>query len=573
MHNPMPGRWLIAGATALLTVACGAPDLGDSVPAQAAPALGADAKRAACILSSPYLQVGSEIDAPGSRIEVDTPPVGRAPGACGGNTQFRFGSGLHDITGPVANTSGMGWEYPLQVFSGLHTRLHARAFALASPCNGRRVMFVSADIGLIWPALRSGVLGQLAADPALAAHYGGDNVMISATHTHQGPAGYSHDDGGNLFHLGYDDLNYRIIVDGIVEAIRLAHANIEAHAQPAPIRLTVAELLNTNINRSPPAFALNAAAERGEFLDARGEEIDTDKRFVQLSLVRRNGSAVGVINWFGVHPTILGPNLDLVGSDHKGYASLGFERIMRTRYDAAPGADTFVAAFAQTNEGDASPNLYIMERPFPDPTRGGGRDEYETNAIIGTKQLAKALEPLGLLFIEEPLLSENAEGLKQIAELTSIPIALGERLYSRWDFKPFFESGAVDIIQPDLSHAGGLLECRKIAAMAETYDIAVAPHCPLGPLALAACLQLAACTPNVAIQEMSLGIHYNVGADLLSYCSDQAALTPVDGYLAIPDGPGLGISIDEDAVRESHDDRHRWRNPVWRLSDGSFAEW
>jgi galactonate dehydratase len=189
------------------------------------------------------------------------------------------------------------------------------------------------------------------------------------------------------------------------------------------------------------------------------------------------------------------------------------------------------------------------------------------------KQLAKALDPLGLLFIEEPLLSENPEGLRQIAALCSTPIALGERLYSRWDFKPFFESGAVDIIQPDLSHAGGLLECRKIAAMAEAYDIAVAPHCPLGPLALASCLQLAACTPNVAIQEMSLGIHYNVGADLLSYCSDKAALTPVDGYLPIPDGPGLGIAIDEDSVRESDKDRHRWRNPVWRLEDGSFAEW
>jgi galactonate dehydratase len=189
------------------------------------------------------------------------------------------------------------------------------------------------------------------------------------------------------------------------------------------------------------------------------------------------------------------------------------------------------------------------------------------------KQLAKALEPLGLLFIEEPLLSENPEGLRQIAELTSTPIALGERLYSRWDFKPFFEMGAVDIIQPDLSHAGGILECRKIAAMAEAYDIAVAPHCPLGPLALASCLQLAACTPNVAIQEMSLGIHYNVGADLLSYCGDKASLTPVGGFLPIPDGPGLGIAIDEDAVRESHKDRHRWRNPVWRLPDGSFAEW
>jgi galactonate dehydratase len=189
------------------------------------------------------------------------------------------------------------------------------------------------------------------------------------------------------------------------------------------------------------------------------------------------------------------------------------------------------------------------------------------------KQLAKALEPLGLLFIEEPLLSENPEGLRQIAQLTSTPIALGERLFSRWDFKPFFEMGAVDIIQPDLSHAGGVLECRKIAAMAETYDIAVAPHCPLGPLALASCLQLAACTPNVAIQEMSLGIHYNVGHDLLEFCTDKEVLTPDGGYLAIPEKPGLGITIDEDAVREAHKERHRWRNPVWRHADGSFAEW
>src|SRR5690606_37866640 len=189
------------------------------------------------------------------------------------------------------------------------------------------------------------------------------------------------------------------------------------------------------------------------------------------------------------------------------------------------------------------------------------------------KQLAKSLEPLGLLFIEEPLLSENPEGLAQIAPLVSTPIALGERLFSRWHFKPFLASGAVDIIQPDLSHAGGLSECRKIAAMAEAYDIAVAPHCPLGPLALGACLQLAGCTPNVALQEMSLGIHYNVGHDLLNFCVNKEALTPVDGYLPIPDGPGLGIEIDEDGVRKAHKDRHRWRNPVWRHVDGSFAEW
>ncbi|GAA4004496.1 galactonate dehydratase [Sphingomonas humi] len=189
------------------------------------------------------------------------------------------------------------------------------------------------------------------------------------------------------------------------------------------------------------------------------------------------------------------------------------------------------------------------------------------------KQLAKVLEPLGLLFIEEPLLSENPEGLADIAGLVSTPIALGERLYSRWDFKPFFERGAVDIIQPDLSHAGGISECRRIAAMAEAYDVAVAPHCPLGPLALAACLQLAANAPNVAIQEMSLGIHYNVGHDLLEFITDPEVLSPVDGFLPIPTKPGLGVTIDEAKVREVARDGHRWRNPIWRHRDGSFAEW
>ncbi|MGZ8358972.1 MAG: galactonate dehydratase [Allosphingosinicella sp.] len=189
------------------------------------------------------------------------------------------------------------------------------------------------------------------------------------------------------------------------------------------------------------------------------------------------------------------------------------------------------------------------------------------------KQLARLLEPLGLLFIEEPILSENPEALLQLANLVSTPIAVGERLYSRWDFKPFLASGAVDIIQPDLSHAGGLTECRKIAAMAESYDVAVAPHCPLGPIALAACLQLAACSPNVIIQEMSLGIHYNAGHDLLNFCTNPEVLTAVEGHLPIPEGPGLSVEIDEAAVRAADAQKHRWRNPVWRHADGSFAEW
>jgi galactonate dehydratase len=190
------------------------------------------------------------------------------------------------------------------------------------------------------------------------------------------------------------------------------------------------------------------------------------------------------------------------------------------------------------------------------------------------KQLARALEPLRPMFIEEPLLSENIEGLQQLAGLTTIPIALGERLYDRWDFKPVLEARAADILQPDLSHAGGISEVRRIAAMAEAYDVAVAPHCPLGPLALASCLQLAACTPNIVLQEMSWGIHYNTGGfDLDTYLADRSVFAVKDGMVAVPEGPGLGVALDLDKVMDAAREGHRWRNPVWRRPDGSFAEW
>ena len=190
------------------------------------------------------------------------------------------------------------------------------------------------------------------------------------------------------------------------------------------------------------------------------------------------------------------------------------------------------------------------------------------------KQLAHALEPLRPLFIEEPLLSEHPEALAQLSRLTTTPIALGERLYSRWDFKPFFEAASVDIVQPDLSHAGGLSEVRRIAAMAEAYDVAVAPHCPLGPVALAACMQLAVATPNHVIQEMSLGIHYNTGEhDLLSYVKNPEVFDVCDGYVAAPTGPGLGVELDEVKIREMAKDCPPWRNPAWRGPDGAVREW
>ena len=189
------------------------------------------------------------------------------------------------------------------------------------------------------------------------------------------------------------------------------------------------------------------------------------------------------------------------------------------------------------------------------------------------KILAKELEPFKPMFIEEPVLPQNNEALREIANHTTIPIATGERMFSRWDFKSLLMDGYVDIIQPDLSHAGGITECKKILSMAEAYDVAAAPHCPLGPIALAACLQVDATSHNAFIQEQSLGIHYNVGNDLLDYILDRKVFEYADGYVKIPQGPGLGIEIDEERVRKLAKVGHNWKNPVWRHEDRSIAEW
>ncbi|KAE8445673.1 hypothetical protein EG329_012971 [Mollisiaceae sp. DMI_Dod_QoI] len=189
------------------------------------------------------------------------------------------------------------------------------------------------------------------------------------------------------------------------------------------------------------------------------------------------------------------------------------------------------------------------------------------------KQLAKVLEPYRPLFIEEPLLSEHIEGIKSLSQQTSIPIALGERLHSRWDIRPFLEAGVVDILQPDISHCGGISEMRRIAAMAETYDVALAPHCPLGPIALAANVQVAAVTPNFVIQEMSLGIHYNIGSqDLTSYTHNPEVWNVENGYIKLMTGPGLGIEIDEDQVRRFSEGAHAWVSPGFIGPGGEVRE-
>ena len=189
------------------------------------------------------------------------------------------------------------------------------------------------------------------------------------------------------------------------------------------------------------------------------------------------------------------------------------------------------------------------------------------------KILAKKLEEFDPMFIEEPVLCENMEDFKEIAACCNIPIATGERLFSRWDFKRLLTAGGVDIIQPDLSHAGGITEVKKIAAMAEAYDVALAPHCPLGPIALAACLQVDATSYNAFIQEQSIGIHYNVGKSVLDYIKNPEDFVFTDGFVALPRKPGLGVEINKELVMEENRTPHHWKNPVWRHADGSIAEW
>ena len=150
------------------------------------------------------------------------------------------------------------------------------------------------------------------------------------------------------------------------------------------------------------------------------------------------------------------------------------------------------------------------------------------------KILAKKLEEFDPMFIEEPVLCENMGEFPDIAAACNIPIATGERLFSRYDFKRLLHTGGVDIIQPDLSHAGGVTEVKKIASMAEAYDVALAPHCPLGPIALAACLTVDATSYNACIQEQSIGIHYNVGKTVLDYVLNPEDFAFVDGRVAIP---------------------------------------
>ncbi|MEM8982406.1 MAG: galactonate dehydratase [Pseudomonadota bacterium] len=202
-----------------------------------------------------------------------------------------------------------------------------------------------------------------------------------------------------------------------------------------------------------------------------------------------------------------------------------------------------------------------------------GLDFHGRVSVPMAKVLLKELEPFRPMFVEEPVLPEQAEQYPILCQHTSIVLAGGERMYSRFDFKRVLERGGLGLLQPDLSHAGGITECVKIAAMSEAYDVGIAPHCPLGPIALAACLAVDFVSYNAVIQEQSIGMHYNGGTEFLDYVVNKDDFTIENGFIRPLPGPGLGVDIDEAVVQRAASEHHDWKNPIWRHDDGAIAEW
>lgn len=288
---------------------------------------------------------------------------------------FQIGAGIYDITGAAAEINMMGYAAPLQFTKGIHSRLWSRAFIIASPTNDQRVVFVSADLGMAFQSVKQGVVKKL--KEHFGTLYNDKNLMISATHTHAGSGGYAFETLYNFTARGFYKDNYDVVVNGITQSIIRAHNNLE----PGTIYIEESELTNTTKNRSIKAYLKNPEEERALY------EHNTDKSFTLLKLVNDQGEPIGMINWHAVHGVSMSKGNTLISGDNKGYASYLFEQEMHSNYLENK---TFVAAFAQANEGDASPNIF-------DTVADGNCGEMtcvdiQHTYVIGKRQYKKAKE-------------------------------------------------------------------------------------------------------------------------------------------------------------------------------------
>ncbi|XP_078658590.1 neutral ceramidase B-like isoform X2 [Branchiostoma floridae x Branchiostoma belcheri] len=308
---------------------------------------------------------------------------------------YLVGVGRADVTGPAAEVNMMGYANPAQQTSGIHFRQFSRAFIVSDPQNTTRTVFVSVDCAMVSQILKIEVVKKL--KPLFGNAYNESNVCLSAIHTHSGPAGFLQYVLFDVTSLGFVRESFNALVDGIVASIQRAHNNIV----PGDLYLNQGELQDANINRSPTAYLNNPESERAKY------DANTDKNMVVLKFVDQHGTGLGMISWFAVHCTSMNNTNGLISGDNKGYASQLFEADMNP--GSLAGQGSFVAAFAQSNEGDVSPNT---RGPHCQDTGlacdletstcngkselcvspGPGVDMFDSTRIIGHKQYSKAKE-------------------------------------------------------------------------------------------------------------------------------------------------------------------------------------
>ncbi|MFC3996233.1 galactonate dehydratase [Nocardiopsis sediminis] len=349
------------------------------------------------------------------------------------------------------------------------------------------------------------------------------------------------------------------VVEGRAETVRAAVGELSElllGQDPTPIEHHWQRLTKASFYRGGPVLSSAVAGLDQALWDIAGKRLGVPVHQLLGGPVR---DRVRVYGWVG-------------GDDHAELAEGVAARVESGLTAVKMNASGAMGRSATVREIDGVVERLARVREVLGPDRDVAVDFHGRFNAATARRVLPLLEPLRPMFVEEPVLPEYGHLLDEVVRSSPVPIATGERLFSRSDFLPALQAG-IAVAQPDLSHAGGISEVRRIASLAETYDALLAPHCPLGPLALAASLQIAFATPNFLIQEQSIGMHYNRDAEVLDYVLDTDVFAFPDGHIRRPEAPGLGVSVDEDAVRRADRTGHRWRAPVWSHPDGSFAEW
>ncbi|XP_056627837.1 neutral ceramidase [Triplophysa dalaica] len=310
---------------------------------------------------------------------------------------FLIGVGRADCTGPVADVPLMGYANTDQTARGLHTRLFSRAFIVDD--GSKRVLFVTADVGMVSQRLRLEVLRELKVK--YGDLYRQDNVVMSGTHTHSGLAGYFQYTLFMITSSGYIKPSIQAMVNGIVKSVDTAHRNLK----PGRIFINKGELIDSNLNRSPHSYLNNPEEERNRY------EHNTDKQIVIMKFTDMDGDGMGLLSWFAVHPVSMNYTNRMVSSDNLGYASYAFEKDKNIGF--LPGEGPFVAGFSSSNLGDSSPNIR-----GPVCVNTGEKCDYlNSSCPIGGKKTCIAFGPGEDMFESTRIIGENLS--KKAKELYS----------------------------------------------------------------------------------------------------------------------------------------------------------